>query len=165
MGKFLIAAKVFSVSACVLVGGALLHAGAQRAQAVDDLPVVRDCTGKDDGAVNLPPSRVWRTGVSAVLDGDTFCAGAVEVRVADLDAPERGTPEGKAATGTLSRILRGQVLTCTARGTSFDRVVAVCRLDDGRTVRGRMIASGTAKEWTGRKRETPLPRRFDPEGF
>jgi endonuclease YncB( thermonuclease family) len=96
-----------------------------------------------------------------VLDGDTFCAGVIEVRVADLDAPERGTREGKAATGALVDILRGQVLTCEARGTSFDRVVAICRLDDGRALDGLMIASGTAKAWTGRKRETPLPAGFD----
>ena len=88
--------------------------------------------------------------MTRVVDGDTFWISSkdVRIRVWGLDAPERETPEGPAATGALSRLISGQTLTCRQRDIDrYGRIVGQCFLPDGRDITAAMIASGTAGEF------------------
>lgn len=70
-----------------------------------------------------------------ITDGDTFrCDGNLKIRLWGIDAPERHTPAGPAATRALADLTRGQTLVCKAKGHSHDRTVAQCwigRMDVG----------------------------------
>lgn len=101
------------------------------------------CTAKVSG--HKAGDKVSGT-IRYVGDGDSLCIGSstdpatwVEIRLADFYAPELSTAPGRDAKRALDR-LKGQPVTCTAqrgnrgRTTSFDRLVAVCR------VRGVSIA-------------------------
>jgi endonuclease YncB( thermonuclease family) len=71
--------------------------------------------------------------VTYVGDGDSLCVGkvrgGVEVRLTDFNAPELSEREGAAAKAALDHIARGREVTCLAEHRSYDRIVAVCRLD------------------------------------
>jgi endonuclease YncB( thermonuclease family) len=80
--------------------------------------------------------------VRYVGDGDSICIGRspnprtwVEVRLADFYAPELHAPGGEWAKATMMRLARGRMAMCTAqigdhgRVTSYDRVIAVCRIN------------------------------------
>lgn len=84
-----------------------------------------------------------------VTDGDTIRCGGERVRIWGLDAPERDTPVGPAATRALAGLTRGQVVTCTQHqaSRSHGRLVARCVLPDGRDLACEMIRSGAAQEW------------------
>jgi len=92
--------------------------------------------------------------VRYVGDGDSLCVGAseepgawIEVRLADFDAPELGTPPGKQAKTIAEEVLKNEPISCTVvrgrsgRTTSFDRVFALCRVD-GRAVGDLMKEAG-----------------------
>lgn len=77
--------------------------------------------------------------VRYVGDGDSLCVGQtadpdewIEVRIADLDAPELHRPGGEAAEAALIRLALSQPVSCTTergrsgRVISFDRVIARC---------------------------------------
>ena len=79
--------------------------------------------------------------VRYVVDGDGLCVGPtsdprswVEIRLADLYAPELREPGGAAAKAALVSITRGRTLSCTAvkgeqgRVVSYDRLIATCRV-------------------------------------
>ena len=76
--------------------------------------------------------------VTYVGDGDSLCVstseGQVEVRLADFDAPELNSPQGRMSREHLKKAaLRKQAVCTVARGrsgrtTSYDRVIAVCRV-------------------------------------
>ncbi|HYD26926.1 nuclease [Brevundimonas sp.] len=72
-----------------------------------------------------------------VIDGDSICVrtadGLVEVRLEDADAAELGTPEGEAAKRRMMRNKARHAVCTVRRGrngrtTSYDRVIAVCRV-------------------------------------
>lgn len=78
--------------------------------------------------------------IKYVGDGDSLCVGSgkdgrrwIEVRLADFDAPELSTPEGKKAKAILEFEVLGKEVTCTVtkgrsgKTTTYDRVLAVCR--------------------------------------
>ncbi len=84
--------------------------------------------------------------VRYIGDGDSLCVGTtvnpatwIEVRLADLDAPELRDPGGPEAKKRLARATLGRVVTCTVmrgrngRTRSFDRVIATCRIG-GRSI-------------------------------
>jgi hypothetical protein len=89
------------------------------------------------------------------VDGDGLCVGPrvgegptwIEVRLADFNAPELREPGGRAAKTTLSRLAMGREIECVAtpgrsgRVRSWDRVIAVCRID-GRTLGDLLRAAG-----------------------
>ena len=92
--------------------------------------------------------------VRYVGDGDGLCVGAnndpntwIEVRLADFDAPELQSREGRSAKAALQRIAMGHQARCTAGGgrrgnvISYDRVIATCRID-GRRIGDLMRAAG-----------------------
>jgi endonuclease YncB( thermonuclease family) len=79
-------------------------------------------------------------GTARVTDGDSLEIGNVRVRLFGIDAPEfrqlckdasgRDYTCGVAARETLSGFIDGRQVACTpAEGPSYDRVVAVCRVD------------------------------------
>jgi endonuclease YncB( thermonuclease family) len=88
-------------------------------------------------------------------DGDSLCVGVgpqpsewVEVRLADFYAPELREPGGQAAKGALAGIAMGRRAQCVAEHRSYDRVVAVCRIE-GRSVGDLMRAAGVSEGGRG----------------
>ncbi len=92
--------------------------------------------------------------VRYIVDGDGLCIGKtadprtwVEVRLADFDAPELNTPEGRQAKAALSGAVMGKGALCTVRPgrsgrpTSYDRVLAVCTVGS-RSLAARLRAVG-----------------------
>jgi endonuclease YncB( thermonuclease family) len=79
-----------------------------------------------------------------ITDGDTFrCDGGVKIRLWGVDAPERNTPKGPAATRALAEITHGQSLVCQRKGKSYDRIVAQCFIGR-RDVAAEMVRRGHA---------------------
>jgi endonuclease YncB( thermonuclease family) len=83
--------------------------------------------------------------VRYIGDGDSLCVGQsddantwIEVRLADFNAPELHSPSGPQAKQALERIAMGHAAQCVAGGgrhgnvTSYDRVIATCRVNDRR---------------------------------
>ena len=99
-----------------------------------------------EGRLPSRPGQQFGGTVRYVGDGDGFCVGNsadpntwIEVRLADFDAPELHSPDGRRSKALLEQVAFGQTVSCEARrGRSgrvivYDRVVAMCR------VRGRSI--------------------------
>jgi endonuclease YncB( thermonuclease family) len=95
--------------------------------------------------------------VRYVGDGDSICVSSnadpstwIEVRLGDFNAPELHSTEGPAAKAALTRIAYGKDASCVVvrgrngRTTSYDRVIAVCRVG-GRSVGDLMRAEGIAE--------------------
>lgn len=89
-----------------------------------------------------------------VVDGDTLHVGAFSVRLAGLDAPERGQQCqradgsrfdcGEAAARHMVTLVRRRAVTCETLGRDrYGRAVAVC-LADGVDLAEAMVASGWA---------------------
>lgn len=86
----------------------------------------------------LPKSGTEFAGpVTYIVDGDGFCVGeaqgGIEVRLADFNAPELNTPEGRVAKKVLTSIAMGKQAECVAGNRTYDRTAARCRID-GRPV-------------------------------
>jgi endonuclease YncB( thermonuclease family) len=88
------------------------------------------------------------TGTARVTDGDSLEIGNVRVRLFGIDAPEfrqlckdasgRDYTCGVAARQTLGELIDGKRVSCTpAEGPSYDRLVAVCRVDGSRQGQGQ----------------------------
>lgn len=93
------------------------------------LPYVADCSPDDP----RNPSKVWTAMATAVIDGDSFCMGEVEIRTRRYDAPEWNEPGGPEARERLRDILSASgPLTCEGFARSYDRIIAACTLSDGR---------------------------------
>jgi endonuclease YncB( thermonuclease family) len=91
--------------------------------------------------------------VRYVGDGDSLCVGQsrnpntwIEVRLADFNAPELHSAEGPRAKAALERIALNHIAQCVAGGgrngrvTSYDRVIATCRIN-GRRIGDLMRAA------------------------
>jgi endonuclease YncB( thermonuclease family) len=98
--------------------------------------------------IAAPPSGV------RVVDGDTLRLGEATVRLAGLDAPERGQPCqrsdgtrfdcGEAAARQLAALVQRRGVTCNiARRDRYGRAVGVCHAE-GRDLAEAMVASGWA---------------------
>ena len=105
----------------------------------------------------LAPGKAFSGPVAYVGDGDSLCVAVgptpdkwVEVRVADFYAPELNAPGGRQARAALSRIVAGRTAVCVAGRRTYDRVVAVCRID-GRSVGDLMRAAGVVEGGNGRR--------------
>lgn len=92
--------------------------------------------------------------VRYVGDGDSLCVGQsgdpqtwIEVRLADFNAPELQSREGRTAKAALERIALGRPARCTAGGgrngrvISYDRVIAACEIN-GRRIGDLMREAG-----------------------
>ena len=70
------------------------------------------------------------------------------IRIWGLDAPETDEAGGSAATHALKDLIGGQTLTCVIKDVDrYSRIVAQCRLDDGRDIAAEMIRLGVATEY------------------
>nr|WP_228244151.1 hypothetical protein [Porphyrobacter sp. GA68] len=109
----------------------------------------------------------------AVWDGDgpIWCAEGPKIRVANIAAREMdetcrprhpcpaasgaaardamvallGGPRGTLSTGHVR--VRAPAMQCQATGGSYERVVATCRLPNGRDLGAAMLATGTVVPW------------------
>ncbi len=70
--------------------------------------------------------------VTRVIDGDTFKTASRKhpVRLANVDAPEKGTKAGSAATKTLRQMIQGQkVQVNTVAHDTYGRAVANVKVE------------------------------------
>lgn len=113
----------------------------------------------------MTPSFTYAGTVLRVVDGDTVdveldlgCTVRVRVpvRLEGIDAPERGTSAGTAATAYLRALLpAGQAVTVQTRKTEkYGRRLAVIQLDDGdpASVNERLVRDGHATPYQGGRR-------------
>jgi len=104
----------------------------------------------------LTASPTWAdvAGVPTVTDGDTIRIGEARIRLFGIDAPE-GKQScqrdgvawlcGQEAGGYLRKLLNGEPVTCTARNKDrYGRIVAICKLPDGRDICADMVGEGLA---------------------
>jgi endonuclease YncB( thermonuclease family) len=97
-------------------------------------------------------------------DGPIYCAEGPKIRLQALAAreadescrPGHACPaaSGAAATAALRKLALGKVLRREATGTSYSRVTAWCRTNEGVELNCAMVRGGTVAYW----------RRYDPEG-
>ena len=83
-----------------------------------------------------------------ITDGDTLDADGLGVRLWGIDAPEQREDGGAQARDALVRITAGQDLRCIVTGADrYGRIVARCRLPDGRDPACEMVREGFARDW------------------
>jgi len=95
-----------------------------------------------EAALPAKAGSVFTGTVHYVVDGDGICIGTssdpntwIEVRLADFDAPEMSTDEGRSAKDEMTRLAKGKQADCvtrpgrSGRTTSYDRVIASCSID------------------------------------
>jgi endonuclease YncB( thermonuclease family) len=95
-----------------------------------------------EGKLPAKAGTVFTGTVRYIVDGDGICVGPsadpntwVEVRLADFDAPELKTQEGRHAKQVMSQLAMGKPASCvtrpgrSGRTTSYDRVIASCKVD------------------------------------
>lgn len=111
------------------------------------------CTAPVSG---YKPGQVVSGSVIYVGDGDSLCLALgrdpsqwLEIRESDFNAPEINTREGRAAKVTMDRLIGRRAVCTVQRGrngrvTSFDRVIAACRVD-GVPIGVRMRATGISE--------------------
>lgn len=88
---------------------------------------------------------------SGVIDGDTFDAGEVRVRVLNINAPELGTMPGKYAYYHARKLLSGKEVTLIEEpnhgGDKYGRHLYHVILPDGKNFSAEMIRRGFSKYW------------------
>lgn len=95
------------------------------------LALVTDCADPDV----FPDGDAWSGAATAVIDGDSFCMGDIEVRLRRYSAPEWDAPGGSEARDALRAVLSAAPeLACEGFARSYDRVLAECRMADGQLV-------------------------------
>jgi micrococcal nuclease len=100
----------------------------------------------------------------AIVDGDTIDVDAdlgfsvtlrLRLRLAQINAPETGTPEGRAARAYLAELLRGGPLTINTfkdKREKYGRYLAIVyageeNMSAGNSVNARMMKAGHAVEY------------------
>ena len=85
--------------------------------------------------------------VSHVRDGDTIELGPIAVRLQGIAAPEGDEPGGAVAADAMRDLVLGKDLRCDLTGDqSYDRVIGVCFLKDGRNIGDVMVFQGNARD-------------------
>lgn len=102
--------------------------------------------------------------VTVVRDVDTIVVSGIPVRLNGVDGPEMSTRIGRDARTFMTRLVRGEMVTCQLSGKrTYDRWVGICYLDD-QDIGAIMIANGYAldcRRYSGgryRRLETPAAR-------
>jgi endonuclease YncB( thermonuclease family) len=97
-------------------------------------------------------------GINCVVDGDTFWNEGVDIRVADIDAPETHPPQcsseadlGKRATLRLQELLNEGPFTLQSIDRDEDQYRRKLRIvmRDGRSLGRRLVEEGLARPWSG----------------
>ena len=108
--------------------------------------------------------RILEGRVTVVRDVDTIVVAGTPVRLNGLDGPEVSNRAGQEARAFMTRLLRGQTVTCQLNGErTYDRWVGVCFLD-GQDIGAIAVANGHAldcRRYSGgryRDLETPAAR-------
>jgi micrococcal nuclease len=102
-------------------------------------------------------------GRCSVIDGDTIVIQGRSIRLAGVDAPELQHPWGQKAKWELVGLTKGlNVTAAVLPELSYDRVVAVCTLPDGRDLAAEMVKAGLALDWE--KFSGGKYRHLEPEG-
>jgi endonuclease YncB( thermonuclease family) len=84
--------------------------------------------------------------VGKVVDGDTLYVGPVKIRLQGIAAPELDEPLGPEARDFLTAFALGKPARCDLTGDlSFDRQVAVCRID-GQDLGRLIVEAGLARD-------------------
>ncbi|WP_305097881.1 thermonuclease family protein [Croceibacterium aestuarii] len=107
-----------------------------------------------------------RAGGNCVIDGDTFWYAGEKIRVADINAPEVGSPGcpreaalGAQATTRFLALLNAGPFTLAANadgtGRERDKYGRALRIvtRGGRSLGGTLVAEGLAEEWRGYRRD------------
>lgn len=128
-------------------------------------------------ALQLAAGQPFACTVTRVHDGDgpLWCAEGPKVRVAGIQAPDYasaepcrrrktgyvcGDAQARASQRIVARMVLGQRLRCVALEPSYSRMVATCRLGDGRDLACAIVRSGAAAWWPAfvrRYRLKPCP--------
>jgi len=102
--------------------------------------------------------------VTVVRDVDTIVVAGTPVRLNGVDGPETSTRIGRDARAFMTRLVRGETVTCQLSGErTYDRWVGVCYLGD-QDIGAIAIANGHAldcQRYSGgryRDLETPAAR-------
>jgi len=102
--------------------------------------------------------------VTVVRDVDTIVVAGTPVRLNGVDGPEVSTRIGREARTFMTRLVRGETVTCQLNGErTYDRWVGVCYLD-GQDIGAIAVANGHAldcRRYSGgryRDLETPAAR-------
>ena len=90
----------------------------------------------------------YSTYVTSVIDGDTFETSIQTIRLANINAPESGTPQGRKSTAYLKMLVERKQVTIKSVATDvYGRVVAhVWRNLDVLYINKEMVDSGHA-DW------------------
>jgi endonuclease YncB( thermonuclease family) len=87
-------------------------------------------------------------GRAFVVDGDTVVVRKTQIRLFGIDAPELTHPFGKRAKWALVSLCKGQRIEAEVVETDVHgRIVAKCRLEDGRDLSAEMVKLGLAIDW------------------
>jgi endonuclease YncB( thermonuclease family) len=85
------------------------------------------------------------SGRAHVVDADTVIVGETHVRLKGVDAAERGTARGDAATAIMRGIVGNSELTCRLTGEKTGkREVGYCFTSDGRDIGREIVEMGMA---------------------
>ena len=102
----------------------------------------------NNGSKTLPLSKSSNlTGiVTHVRDGDTIIIGAIPIRLAALNCPEKDTNKGKYATEIAKQFL-GEMANCDLTGAkTYDRFVGYCSIN-GNDFGQFMMQNSSCKVW------------------
>lgn len=98
-----------------------------------------------------------------VIDGDTLVIKGTKIRLAGIDAPELDQPWGQQARWAMVEICKGRLITAKLNGEkTYDRLVAICYLPDGRDIGAELIKQGLALDW--REYSGGRYRHLEPRG-
>ncbi len=108
--------------------------------------------------------RIIEGRVTVVRDVDTIVVASTPVRLNGVDGPETSTRIGRNARAFMSRLVRGETVTCQLSGErTYDRWVGICYLGE-QDIGAIAIANGHAldcRRYSGgryRELETPAAR-------
>jgi micrococcal nuclease len=79
------------------------------------------------------------------VDGDTIRCDGERIRLARIDAPERGKPGFQAAKDHMALQVRGKEVRCVVRGRErYGRLLAECGTDETPNLSNEMLRAGLA---------------------
>jgi endonuclease YncB( thermonuclease family) len=103
-------------------------------------------------------------GKAYVIDGDTIVINKIHIRIAGIDAPEMDHPWGRKSKSAMIGLCKGHTVTAELEhGTTYDRIVAKCYLEDGTDLAAELVKQGLALDWA--KYSGGRYRHLEPDGI